>query len=54
MDFIILLISYNQLQMNLFGFGEGEGRKFMVDNNSSLCTKDNEKNHGNLTVQGIG
>lgn len=44
---------YNQLQMNLFGFGEGEGRKFMVDNNSSLCTKDNEKNHGNLTVQGI-
>ncbi len=42
---------YNQLQMNLFGFDEG--RKFMVDNNSSLCTKDNEKNHGNLTVQGI-
>ncbi|UYJ42677.1 MAG: SpaA isopeptide-forming pilin-related protein [Oscillospiraceae bacterium] len=42
---------HNQLQMNLFGFDEG--RKFMVDNNSSLCTKDNEKNHGNLTVQGI-
>ena len=42
---------HNELQMNLFGFDEG--RKFMVDNNSSLCTKDNEKNHGNLTVQGI-
>ena len=42
---------HNQLQMNLFGFDEG--RKFMVDNNSSLCTKDNETNHGNLTVQGI-
>lgn len=42
---------HNQLQMNLFGFDEG--RKFMVDNNSSLCTVDDEKNHGNLTVQGI-
>lgn len=42
---------YDQLQMNLFGFDEG--RKFMVDNNSSLCTNDNSTDHGNLTVQGI-
>lgn len=44
---------HKQLQMNLFGFGEGEGRKFMVDNNSSLCTNDNSTDHSNLTVQGI-
>mgnify|MGYP004689629123 CR=1 FL=1 len=44
---------YNQLQMNLFGFDEG--RKFMVDNNSSLCmdTNDNSTDHYNCTVQGI-
>ena len=43
---------YNQLQMNLFGFDEG--RKFMVDNNSSLCMDNNHStDHGNLTVQGI-
>lgn len=47
-DFLDL---YNRLQMNLFGFDEG--RKFMVDNNSSLCTNDNSTDHGNLTVQGI-
>ena len=44
---------YNQLQMNLFGFDEG--RKFMVDNNSSLCmgTNDNSTDHYSCTVQGI-
>lgn len=43
---------HNQLQMNLFGFDEG--RKFMVDNNSSLCMDNNHStDHGNLTVQGI-
>lgn len=42
----------NKLQMNLFGFEEG--RKFMVDNNSSLCMDNNHStDHGNLTVQGI-
>ena len=46
---------HNQLQMNLFGFGFDEGRKFMVDNNSSLCmdTNDNSTDHYNCTVQGI-
>ena len=45
---------HNKLQMNLFGFGEDEGRKFMVDNNSSLCTKDgNDTGHSDCTVQGI-
>ena len=49
-DFLDL---HNQLQMNLFGFDEG--RKFMVDNNSSLCmdTNDNSTDHYNCTVQGI-
>lgn len=43
---------HNQLQMNLFGFDEG--RKFMVDNNSSLCTKEkNNTGHSDCTVQGI-
>lgn len=44
---------HNQLQMNLFGFDEG--RKFMVDNNSSLCmdTNDNSTDHYSCTVQGI-
>lgn len=46
---------HNQLQMNLFGFGFDEGRKFMVDNNSSLCmdTNDNSTDHYSCTVQGI-
>ena len=49
-DFLDL---HNQLQMNLFGFDEG--RKFMVDNNSSLCmdTNDNSTDHYSCTVQGI-
>ena len=42
---------HNQLQMNLFGFDEG--RKFMVDNNSSLCMEGNDTSYGAYTVQGI-
>ena len=51
--FCSFLDLYNQLQMNLFGFDEG--RKFMVDNNSSLCmgTNDNSTDHYSCTVQGI-
>ena len=49
-DFLFVNL-HNQLQMNLFGFDEG--RKFMVDNNSSLCTNDNDKGHYDCTVQGI-
>ena len=51
--FCSFLDLYNQLQMNLFGFDEG--RKFMVDNNSSLCmdTNENSTDHYSCTVQGI-
>ena len=42
---------HNELQMNLFGFDEG--RKFMVDNNSSLCMEGDDKSYGAYTVQGI-
>ena len=42
---------HDQLQMNLFGFEEG--RKFMVDNNSSLCMEGKDTSYGAYTVQGI-